>query len=288
MRRTLAREIEARGTALHAGVPVNLQLKPAAPGTGILFRRRDRLDAQAIPALWSSVTETRLGTVIASADGGSVGVIEHLMAAFAGAEIDDCLVELDGPEPPILDGDALSYLTLIDRAGTKTADAPVRIVRVLKPVEVAAGDARCRLVPADRPEFGFEISFASAAIARQNFDFVFSPEGFRREIAPARTFGFLHEAEALRAAGLARGADLSNTLVLEGDRLVNEALRRFPDEFVRHKILDAIGDLKLAGAPLIGRFEGFRSSHSLNNRLLRALFADPSAYRWEEEGGRRN
>jgi UDP-3-O-[3-hydroxymyristoyl] N-acetylglucosamine deacetylase len=210
------------------------------------------------------------------------------MAAFAGAEIDDCFVELDGPEPPILDGDALSYLTLIDRAGTTTADAPVRIVRVLKPVEVAAGDARCRLLPAPRSEFSFEISFASAVIAQQNLDFVFSPEGFRRDIAPARTFGFLHEAEALRAAGLARGADLSNTLVLDGDRLVNEALQRFPDEFVRHKILDAIGDLKLAGAPLIARFEGVRSSHSLNNRLLRALFADPSAYRWEERGGARN
>src|SRR6266550_820366 len=152
------------------------------------------------------------------------------------------------------------------------------MIRVLKDVAVEAGDARASLLPAAQAEFFFEIEFASAAIGRQTFECAFTEAVFRRDIAPARTFGFLHEADALRRTGYGRGADLGNTLVIDGDRLLNAKLQRFPDEFVRHKILDAIGDLKLAGAPLIARFEGRRSSHALNNALLRALFADPDNY----------
>jgi UDP-3-O-[3-hydroxymyristoyl] N-acetylglucosamine deacetylase len=220
--------------------------------------------------------------VISGPDGASVAVIEHVMAALAGASVDDCEVQVDGPEPPILDGDALSYLVRIDQAGTREQPGRSRPLRVLRPVEVAVGEARCRLLPAARPEYGFDIAFASPVVGRQTFDFVLTPEGFRREIAPSRTFGFLEVAVQLRAAGLARGADLSNTLVIDGDGLLNEGLRRFPDEFVRHKILDAIGDLKLAGMPVIGRFEGYRSSHALNNALLRALFSDTQNYRIDE------
>jgi UDP-3-O-[3-hydroxymyristoyl] N-acetylglucosamine deacetylase len=278
MRRTLAGEVVADGIALHAGSRAQMWLRPAAPETGIVFRRRDVSGSAPIPALWSNVSETRLGTVISGADGASVAVIEHVMAALAGADIHDCAIEVDGPEPPILDGDALSYLERLDRVGTAEQPGRLHELHVLRPVEVAAGEARCRLLPASRAEYGFEISFESRAVGRQSFSFAFTPEAFRREIAPARTFGFLAEAEQLRAAGLARGADLANTLVIDGDRLVNESLRRFPDEFVRHKILDAIGDLKLAGMPVIGRFEGVRSSHALNNALLRALFADRENY----------
>jgi UDP-3-O-[3-hydroxymyristoyl] N-acetylglucosamine deacetylase len=277
-RRTLASKVFTSGVTLHAGVTARLGLHPAAAGTGIVFRRSDLPAAAPIPAHWSNVAETRLGTVIRGADGADVAVIEHLMAAFAGACIDDCEITVDAGEVPILDGDALSFSRLIEGVGTAVQDGKTSAIRVARAVEVFGQGASARLCPAADASFFFEIDFASRIIGQQRFDFVFSPEEFRREIAPARTFGFLNEAEQLRAAGYARGADLTNTLVLDGDTLLNPGLRRFPDEFVRHKILDAIGDLKLAGASLIGRFEGRRSSHTLNNQLLRALFADPANY----------
>lgn len=274
-RKTLAREIAAEGIALHAGKNVRMNLKPAEAGQGVVFRRTD-LNAD-IPAHYDNVAETRLGTVI-SKDGASVGVIEHLMAAVAGAEIDDLVVELDGPEPPILDGDALSYLRLLEKAGTAAGSGAREIIKVLKPVTVQSGEARATLHPAESYSFDFEIVFPSPAIGRQTYSWPFSAEGFRAEIAPARTFGFLHELDALNKAGLGRGASLENTLAIDGDKVVNAPLMRFPDEFVRHKILDALGDLALAGAPLQARFEGVRSGHALNNALLRALFADSANY----------
>ena len=278
MRRTLARTVSVSGQTLHAGVAATLTLSPAAAGQGILFRRSDLRGSVPIAALWSSVAETRLGTVIRGPDGASVGVIEHLMAALAGAAIDDCAISVDANEPPILDGDALSYLSLIDEAGIAMQEGSRPVLRVLKPVEIASGDTSAGLKPSSLAEYDFEIDFASSAIGRQHFEFALEEGAFRHDIAPARTFGFLHEAEALRKAGFARGAGLGNTLVIDGDRLANPELLRFRDEFVRHKILDAIGDLKLAGAPILGRFEGRRSSHALNNALLRALFADPANY----------
>jgi UDP-3-O-[3-hydroxymyristoyl] N-acetylglucosamine deacetylase len=277
-RRTLAGEVSVCGKTLHAGVLASLKLRPAPSGAGISFRRADLPATAPIAALWSQVAEARLGTVIRGADGASVGVVEHLMAALAGAGIDDCEISVDAPEPPILAGDALCYLEVLDRAGVIQQEGARPVLRVLAPVEVSAAEASARLVPAPQMEFHFEIAFDSRAIGQQTFTYVFDAENFRRDIAPARTFGFLHEAEALREAGLARGADLENTLVIDGDRLINPERCRFADEFVRHKILDAIGDIKLAGAPLIGRFEGRRSSHALNNALLRALFADPANY----------
>ena len=275
-RRTLASEAIAKGIALHAGVPARLRLLPAPPGTGIVFRRLDQANAE-IPALWSNVTETRLGTVVAN-NGASVGVVEHLLSALAGAEVDDCIAEVDGPEPPILDGDAASYLVLIEQAGFVVNGGARKAIRVLKPVIVGTETEGARLLPAARAEYFFEIEFKSAVIGHQTFELVFSPDSYRKEIAPARTFGFFHDAEKLRAAGFGRGAGVTNTLVLDGDKLINASLQRFSDEFVRHKILDAIGDMKLAGAPLVARYEGRRSSHKLNNALLRALFADPANY----------
>lgn len=277
-RRTLARAVALEGIALHAGVRSKITLHAAAPGTGIVFRRCDVEGSAPIPALWSNVVETRLGTVIAAPDGTNVGVVEHLMSALAGADIDDCIVDVDGPEPPILEGDALSFLNPLLEAGTREQGGERPILTVLRTVEVSDKDAACRLVPSGDSVFRFEIDFPAAIIGHQEYEFRYSGQGFREEIAPARTFGFLQEAEMLRAAGLARGADLANTLVIDGDRLMNPDLQRFPDEFVRHKILDAIGDMKLAGMPLTGRFEGKRSSHALNNALLRGLFADPANY----------
>ncbi|MBU6296729.1 MAG: UDP-3-O-[3-hydroxymyristoyl] N-acetylglucosamine deacetylase [Alphaproteobacteria bacterium] len=275
-RRTIAHEVAAEGIALHAGTQVRMMLAPAKPAAGIIFRRTD-LDGAEIPARYDAVAETNLGTMLATKR-AKVGVVEHLMAAVAGAQIDDLIVILDGPEPPILDGDALSYLELLDKAGVKEQSAPRTAIKVLKPVEVVHGGARAALVPAGVLSYDFEIVFPSAAVGRQTFSFVFSPEGFRREIAPARTFGNVSELETLKRMDRGHGASLDNTLAIDGDRVINADLMRFPDEFVRHKILDAVGDMALAGAPLVARFEGVRSGHALNNALLRALFADPANY----------
>jgi UDP-3-O-[3-hydroxymyristoyl] N-acetylglucosamine deacetylase len=277
MRRTLGKEITKSGTALHAGATVEMRLLPAATGTGIVFRRAD-LDGREIPALYDRVGETRLGTVIAQ-DDASVGVIEHLMAAIAGAQIDDLVVTLDGPEPPILDGDALSYFRLIEEAGTREQHGARKAIKVVKPVITTIKDAQIRLLPASKPEYSFDLDYSNTkAVGKQSYTITFTRENFAREIAPARTFGFMHELDALNKMGLARGASLTNTIAIDGDHVVNKTLMRFADEFVRHKILDAIGDMALAGGPLIARFEGVKSGHATNNAALRALFADPTSY----------
>ena len=275
-RRTIASEISVAGIALHAGSVVNLTLSPAPSGCGVFFRRSDQNNLE-VMARYDKVGETRLGTVIVDGE-ITVGVIEHLMAAVAGAELDDLIVTVDGPEPPILDGDALSYLSLILKAGIREQPGVRRAIKILRTVAVEQKGASCTLQPADILSFEFEIEFPTKAIGRQSYAFPFSREGFAHEIAPARTFGFVNELEALNKMNLARGASLENTLAIDGDALANAELMRFPDEFVRHKILDAIGDMALAGAPLIGRFEGRKSGHALNNALLRALFADPGNY----------
>jgi UDP-3-O-[3-hydroxymyristoyl] N-acetylglucosamine deacetylase len=277
LRRTIAHPVTVSGTALHAGVPVTMTLSPTLCGSGVVFRRADL--AIEIPARYDLVSETRLGTVIGQGL-AKIGVVEHLMAAAAGAEIDDLLVSLDGPEPPILDGDALSYLNLLESAGTAEQDQPRTAIRVLKPVTVESGEAKASLLPDSSLSFSYELSFP--VIGEQYYAFAFSRAGFRAEIAPARTFGFLRELEALNRMDMAKGASLANTLALDDNGVVNRDRQRFGDEFVRHKILDAIGDMALAGAPLIARFEGRKSGHATNNALLRALFADPANYEWAE------
>ena len=276
-RHTIARDATASGICLHAGSVVSMALSPAPPGQGVVFVRAD-LNGARIPARYDLVGETRLGTVLEK-DGASVGVVEHLMAAVAGAGLDDITVTLDGPEPPILDGDALSYLKLIQEAGLKDQNTPRQVIEVLKPVTVTQNNASASLMPADATSYDFEIEFPAPAIGRQTLHMDFSPENFAAAIAPARTFGFLKELDGLRALNLARGASLENTLALDDSGVVNEGLMRFPDEFVRHKILDAIGDMALAGGPLKARFHGVRSGHATNNALLRALFSDPTAFR---------
>jgi UDP-3-O-[3-hydroxymyristoyl] N-acetylglucosamine deacetylase len=277
LRRTIAHEVTASGIALHSGVPVTMLLSPAPSGHGIVFRRSD-IGAD-IPARFDWVSETRLGTVIGSGE-AKVGVVEHLMAAAAGAEIDDLLVTLDGPEPPILDGDALSYLSLLESGGAAEQCEPRKVLKVIKPVSVESGDAKASLFPDDILSFVYELSFP--VIGDQYYAFAFSRAGFKAEIAPARTFGFLSELEALNKMNLAKGASLANTLALDDSGVVNREHQRFADEFVRHKILDAIGDMALAGAPLVARFEGHKSGHSTNNALLRALFADSRNYELRE------
>lgn len=272
-RQTLRQPVIVTGIALHSGASVTMRLVPAAPESGIAFRRAGLADD--IPARFDRVVETRLGTVIAEGD-AKVGVVEHLMAACAGLGIDDLLVELDGPEPPILDGDALSYVRLLDQAGVVAQAGQRPAIRVKRPVTVEQGDARASLLPAEAASYFYALDYPG--IGRQEMDVPLTPAGFRRDIAPARTFGFLSELEALHKMNLAKGASLDNTLALDGATVVNKDRQRFPDEFVRHKILDAIGDMALAGAPLLARFEGHKSGHATNNALLRALFADPSQF----------
>ena len=268
------------GVGMHTGARVRLSIRPAASGTGIVFVRADIKDRDnRILATATNVVQTRLGTVISNADGVTVSTIEHLMAALSALGVDNAIVELDGPEVPIMDGSGLAFVQLLDRAGLRRQEAPQKVIEILKPVRVQDGAATAALLPCERFEMRFEIDFPAAIIGRQVVDLVVTEDTFRSELMAARTFGFLHEVEALRAAGLARGGSLENAVVIDGETILNPEGLRFEDEFVRHKALDAIGDLYVLGAPILGRFEGLRAGHSINNLLCRALLAQPDAYR---------
>jgi len=289
--RTLRNAIDCCGTGLHSGRETRLVLKPAAAGTGILFRRSDLgID---LPARFDLVTDTRLCTKL-SAPGhpeATVGTIEHVMAALAACGIDNAIIEVDGPEVPILDGSAAPFLFLIDCAGIADLATPRDMIEVLRPVTVSENGATATIapLPAGRSWVGLDLSmsidFAASAIGQQSFALRLTEEGFRAELARCRTFAMAQEIKQLRAAGLARGGSLANAVVVEGDRILNPEGLRVTGEFVRHKVLDAVGDLALAGGPLIGRFTGSRSGHRLNNLLLRALFAEPGAFRHTTAAG---
>jgi UDP-3-O-[3-hydroxymyristoyl] N-acetylglucosamine deacetylase len=276
---TLRAPVTFNGVGLHSGLTLTCVLRPAAPGAGIAFIRTDLTGDNRIPARAEAVTRTQLGTVVGNAAGVEVSTIEHLMSAFAALGVDNAIVEVDGPELPIMDGSAEPFVRLIDQAGLKRQDAPRRYIEILEPIQVVDGDKSVALIPADQFEMSFEIDFKSSAIGAQRIDIVLDEAAFRDGVAESRTFGFLHEVEALRKAGLARGGSMDNCLVIDGDELMNPEGLRFTDEFVRHKALDALGDLYLVGAPIIGRFEGVLAGHTLNNALARALLARPEAWR---------
>ena len=276
---TLAGPAICAGVGVHSGERVRVSIRPAPAGSGIVFIRTDLDRDNRVPVCAEAVTQTRLCTVIANEAGVTVATIEHLMAALAALEVDNAVIEVDGPEVPIMDGSALPFVQLLDRAGRRRQEAERCFIEILQPVEVVDGDKTVRLLPADRFEMAFEIAFPTKAIGRQRVDLHVTEESFRQELADCRTFGFLAEVQALREAGLARGGSLENAVVIDGDRILNpEGLRR-PDEFVRHKALDAVGDLYVLGAPLLGRFEGVYAGHALNNLLCRALLAQPRAWR---------
>jgi UDP-3-O-[3-hydroxymyristoyl] N-acetylglucosamine deacetylase len=275
--KTLKAAIHCRGIGLHSGLRVGMTMHPAAPDSGIVFRRADRGGAE-IAARWANVVDTSLCTTIGNREGVTVGTVEHLMAALAGLAIDNCLVELDGPEVPVMDGSAAPFVFLLECAGLAEQDAPRRAVKVLKPVAVGNAEKAAALRPDSGFGVSFAIDFASGAISRQELSVSLDPDSFKAELSRARTFGFLHEIDQMRAAGLALGGSLDNAVVVAGDRVLNDGGLRYGDEFVRHKMLDAVGDLYLAGGPLLGQFHGVRSGHALNRRLLEALFADDSAW----------
>ncbi|WP_397422010.1 UDP-3-O-acyl-N-acetylglucosamine deacetylase [Phenylobacterium sp.] len=268
------------GIGVHTGAYTRVSVKPASVDAGIVFVRTDIADRDnVVPAHGEAVCKTQLGTVIGNAAGVTVATIEHLMAALVMLGVDNAVVELDGPEMPIMDGSSAPFVRVLDRAGLRSQDVARAYIEILDTVEVIDGEKRATLRPASGFEVAFDIAFDSAAIGRQSVDLVMDEQMFRDELADCRTFGFLSDVEALRAMGLARGGSMDNCVVVDGDAILNpEGLRR-PDEPVRHKALDAIGDLFLLGAPLLGRFEGVLAGHGLNNALVRALLARPDAWR---------
>lgn len=286
MQSTVARSITFEGVGLHGGQRARMSIRPAAAGTGVRFQRVDVTDRdQIVPARWDRVSDTRLCTRLSNVDGVSVSTVEHLMAALAGMGVDNALIEIDGPEIPIMDGSAAPFVGELRRVGLVSLGASRQVIRILERIEVECGGARATLSPADADalEIAFRIEFPEPAIGVQEAEFTLAPGAFARDLADCRTFCRLDEIEALRAAGLARGGNLQNAVVVDGAEVLNPDGLRRADEFVRHKALDAVGDLALAGAEIRGRYEGLRAGHGPTNQLLRALFARPEAWRFEDE-----
>ena len=286
--RTLKNTIRATGIGLHSGTKVYLTLRPAPIDAGITFHRADRVPATAIPAAAGNVNDTALATTL-DVDGVRVSTVEHLMAAFAGLGIDNCHVDVSAPEVPIMDGSAAPFVFLIQSAGILEQGAPKRFVRVTRTVEVRDGDKFARLEPHDGFRIDFTIDFDHPVFRHQSrrLEIDFAHASFVREIARARTFGFMRDIEALRRNNLALGGSLDNAIVLDEHRVLNEDGLRYRDEFVRHKTLDAIGDLYLLGRGLLGSLTAHKSGHKLNNLLVRELLASPDAYEevvFEEAG----
>jgi UDP-3-O-[3-hydroxymyristoyl] N-acetylglucosamine deacetylase len=276
---TLKSPASFTGFGLHGGAPVRMVVRPAGADHGIWFRRTDVADLdQRVPARWDAVSQSRLCTVIENADGVSVSTVEHIMAALAGFAVHNALIEIDGPEVPILDGSSVPFIKGFLAAGLEEQDLPVRAVRILRTVEVRDGEAMARLEPAEMLEIVFRIDFDEAAIGVQERSLNMANGAFVRELSDSRTFCRQSDVDLMRANGLALGGNLDNAVVFDGDQVLSPGGLRHADEPVRHKMLDAVGDLALAGGPILGRYFGERAGHALTNRLLRALFADPEAF----------
>ena len=277
--RTLQNMIRATGVGLHSGDKVFLTLRPAPVDTGIVFRRVDLDPVVEIPARADLVTETMLCTGL-TREGGKAMTVEHLMSALAGLGVDNLYVELSAPEVPIMDGSSGPFVFLLQSAGIVEQNAPKRFIRILEPVEVRDGDKVARFEPYDGFRLGFTVEFNHPAIpaSRSRALVEFSTENYIREVSRARTFGFMRDLEFMRERNLGLGSSMDNAIVLDEFRVLNDDGLRYADEFVRHKILDAVGDLYLAGHPILGAYEGFKSGHALNNKLVRALLAATSAW----------
>ena len=281
--RTLKSLTRATGVGLHSGARVELTLRPAAADTGVVFRRVDLPQPVDIPVSAEAVTDTRLASTI-SKDGAKVLTVEHLMSALAGLGIDNCYVDISAEEVPILDGSSASFVYLLQSAGVVLQPAPKRFIRVLKPIEVREGEGRnlkwARLEPYHGYKLGFEIEFSHPAVnaTGQRVTFDYGTHEYARDIARARTFGFTRDVEMMRANGLALGGGLDNAIVMDDVKVLNADGLRFNDEFVKHKILDAMWDLYLLGKPMLASYTAYRSGHAMNNQLLRALLAQPEAF----------
>ncbi|KFE34503.1 UDP-3-O-acyl-N-acetylglucosamine deacetylase [Thioclava atlantica] len=282
MQTTLARTVAFSGTGLHSGAEVEMRVHPAPAGHGIVFRRTDVADRNPrIPALWDKVPHATLCTLIENEDGVQVSTIEHLMAALVGSGIHNALIELDAPEVPILDGSSALFVAAFCEAGLRELAGELRAIRILEPVEVRHGEAVARLEPAGSLEIDFQIDFTDAVIGRQRKRLKMANGAFVRELMDSRTFCRQADVDAMQSNGLALGGTYENAVVVDGDKVLSPGGLRHADEPVRHKMLDALGDLALAGAPILGRYSGHRAGHAMTNKLLRALFARPDAWQWE-------
>ncbi len=274
--------VSCHGVALHSGASVTLTLKPAPAGHGIVFERTDIAgEAARVPARYDLVNETQLGTTLTNEHATKVMTVEHLMAALWGCGIDNALIELDGPEVPIMDGSSEPLVFLMECAGVEVLDAPRQVLEILRTVAVEEGGASAVIAPSDRFSLDITIQFDHTKIGSQQAFYDFDSVSFKRSLCRARTFGFAKDVEALRKIGLARGGSLANAVVLDDETILNEDGLRYGDEFVRHKALDCVGDFFLAGATLMGEVTTFRPGHRINNQLLRAIFADEQNYRWQ-------
>lgn len=280
MQTTLKSSVNFKGVGLHSGADVRVVLHPAAANTGIMFRRVDLTGCPVLPALWHDVIVSPLNTRLTNELGVTVSTIEHLMAALAGCGVHNALVDIDGPEVPILDGSAATFVRAIVAAGLTRLAAPLRAIEILQNVTVADGLAFAKLSPATTLQIEFEIDFADAAIGQQQKTLNMANGAFVRELCDSRTFCRSADVDMMRANGLALGGTMENAVVVDGDKVLTPGGLRHADEAVRHKMLDALGDLYTAGAPILGRYTGTRAGHAMTNTLLRALFARPDAWRW--------
>ncbi len=277
--KTIKNPINCTGIALHSGDKVSMTLLPGKPDSGIVFKRTDVVgNGAVVSATWDRVVDTRMCTTIGNGDGVSIATVEHLMAALAGCGIDNAIIEINGPEVPIMDGSAAPFVFLVECAGVVEQDAPRRFIKVLKPIEVREGNTVTSLVPGKGFSLGFEINFDNTAVSRQAISLGLVNGTFKKELSRARTFGFLHEVDQLRASGLAKGGSLDNAVVVSGNSILNKDGLRYENEFVRHKVLDAVGDLYLAGAQIIGRFDGSCSGHAANRKILEVMFSQRDAW----------
>lgn len=279
---TLKNSINCSGVALHSGAKVSMVLHPAEADTGIVFRRTDAAGGVEIQALWRNAIETPLCTTLVDGRGNQIATIEHLMSALNGCGIDNAVIELNGPEVPIMDGSAAPFVFLIECAGVTVQKSPRRALRILSEVSVSEPHRSASVLPGSGFSVGFEIDFGDTLIGRQEWFTEVNETTFKRDVARARTFGFLQDIEKMRAMGLARGGSLENAIVVNGQEIMNDGGLRFSNEFVRHKVLDSIGDLYLTGAPIIGHFQADRAGHALTLRLLNALFAEADAWEWTD------
>lgn len=270
LQRTLKKEINCFSVGLHTGRKVNMKIKPAPVDTGIIFVRTDLPDAQPIHANYNNVCDTTLATTL-GANGVTVSTVEHLLSAFSGMGVDNAIIELDSFEVPVMDGSALPFVNMLKEVGTHVQKKNKRMLIIKKPVSVNDGDASAMFMPADEFKITYEIDFKHPVIGKQSYHMTFSDEKYEKEICAAQTFGFLKDLEFLQAKGLALGGSLKNAIVLDDSKIINKEGQRIENVFVKHKILDAIGDLFLLGMPIIGHFIAYKSGHRLNNLLLKEL-----------------
>jgi UDP-3-O-[3-hydroxymyristoyl] N-acetylglucosamine deacetylase len=277
---TVKASVSCAGIGLHSGSEVTLTLRPAPADTGIVFIRTDVEPAVEayIPAVCGSVCDVTLSSKIGNKFGHVVGTVEHLLAALAGLRVDNAIIEIDGPEVPIMDGSAQPFIELIERAGVCELPVSRRVVRIKQAIRVENSDSYCELVPDTECVFEAEIDFESGAIGRQAYEMKMDDGRFDDKVASARTFCMLAQVEAMHSAGLALGGSMDNAIVIDGDKVMNEEGLRSPSEFVQHKLLDAVGDLYLLGLHVVGRYRGYKSGHALHNKLLNALFMQPEAF----------